>query len=268
MESGPLAAGVCDANVDALSPPSCAADRVPDPEEPPTGSDRDHDVAVAIVDTLEDVAMGGGESVGSAGSTVAAGSSQDGSIRCVLNLSQSSGAGSESASVSASVSESALTARLSSPTMKMTGAGAGVGGRFGAGEGKEMATDPQGTIRGGVASAAAVGDKGDCESTSLRCHPEFLDGSGPRRSGHFWEKKQTSADVEVDTTVRQLLNVREVMKAPPSPGDGGDNVHWRAVPSLREIWETEVRGVTFRRGVRRNSLSAPSIDFFLSSRPH
>lgn len=55
----------------------------------------------------------------------------------------------------------------------------------------------------------------------------------------YWLKKQTSCDLEFDSTVQQLLNVLDVMTALPSPLEERQKIHWRAVPSLREIWEQE-----------------------------
>ena len=54
-----------------------------------------------------------------------------------------------------------------------------------------------------------------------------------------WLKKQTSCDVEFDTTVENLLNIHDVMTELPSPLEERQKIHWRAVPSLREIWEQE-----------------------------
>ena len=55
----------------------------------------------------------------------------------------------------------------------------------------------------------------------------------------YWLKKETSCDLEFDTTVHKILNVLDVMKELPSPLEERQKVHWRAVPSLREIWEQE-----------------------------
>merc|ERR1712238_588070 len=51
-----------------------------------------------------------------------------------------------------------------------------------------------------------------------------------------WEKKETSCEIEIDTTVTNILNVHDVLTS--LPGDD-QNIHWRAVPSLREIWDEE-----------------------------
>jgi len=70
-----------------------------------------------------------------------------------------------------------------------------------------------------------------------------------------WLKKQTSCELEFDSTVQQLLNVVDVMTELPSPLEERQKVHWRAVPSLREIWEQERK---------RMSLLLPPENDFLS----
>lgn len=54
-----------------------------------------------------------------------------------------------------------------------------------------------------------------------------------------WLRKQSSCDLEFDCTVEQLLDVLDVMTELPQNPDERQKVHWRAVPSLREIWEQE-----------------------------
>jgi hypothetical protein len=54
-----------------------------------------------------------------------------------------------------------------------------------------------------------------------------------------WLKKHTSCDLEFDTTVENILNIRDVMTELPSPLEERQKIHWRAVPSLKEIWEQE-----------------------------
>jgi hypothetical protein len=68
-----------------------------------------------------------------------------------------------------------------------------------------------------------------------------------------WLKKQTSCDLEFDTTVENILNVHDVMTELPSPLEERQKIHWRAVPSLREIWEQERK--------RMKVLLAPDKDF-------
>jgi len=70
-----------------------------------------------------------------------------------------------------------------------------------------------------------------------------------------WLKKQTSCELEFDSTVQQLLNVVDVMTELPSPLEERQKIHWRAVPSLREIWEQERK---------RMSLLLPPENDFLS----
>ncbi|KAL7540342.1 hypothetical protein ACHAXR_011801 [Thalassiosira sp. AJA248-18] len=62
---------------------------------------------------------------------------------------------------------------------------------------------------------------------------------GGAKLDEYWVKKQTCCDVELDSTVQQLLNVLDVMTELPSPLEERQKIHWRAVPSLREIWEQE-----------------------------
>lgn len=50
-------------------------------------------------------------------------------------------------------------------------------------------------------------------------------------------KKISSCDVEMDCTVDDILNRDAVMKTMPE--DDKDDIHWRAVPSLQEIWKEE-----------------------------
>eukprot|EP00804_Cyclotella_cryptica_P015105 CCRYP_000678-RA/>CCRYP_000678-RA protein AED:0.04 eAED:0.04 QI:194/1/1/1/0.90/0.83/12/2203/2174 len=68
-----------------------------------------------------------------------------------------------------------------------------------------------------------------------------------------WLKKQTSCDLEFDTTVQNILNVNDVMTDLPSRLEERQKIHWRAVPSLREIWEQERK----RMGI----LLSPEKDF-------
>ncbi len=70
-----------------------------------------------------------------------------------------------------------------------------------------------------------------------------------------WLKKQSSCDLEFDCTVQQLLDVLDVMTELPQNLDERQKVYWRAVPSLREIWEQERK---------RMSLLLPPENDFLS----
>ncbi|KAL7553101.1 hypothetical protein ACHAWF_016353, partial [Thalassiosira exigua] len=73
------------------------------------------------------------------------------------------------------------------------------------------------------------------------------------RTDRHWLKKQTCCDVELDCTVRELLDVRDVMTELPSPLEERQKIHWRAVPSLREVWEQERE--------RMSALLPPENDF-------
>jgi hypothetical protein len=53
----------------------------------------------------------------------------------------------------------------------------------------------------------------------------------------IWSKKETSCDIEFDCFVDQIMNTRTVITSKQK----NDSVHWRAVPSLREIWRQERR---------------------------
>ena len=74
-----------------------------------------------------------------------------------------------------------------------------------------------------------------------------------RVNSRQWLKKQTSCDLEFDTTVEHILNVLDVMTDLPSPLEERQKIHWRAVPSLREIWEQERK--------RMKVLLSPDKDF-------
>jgi hypothetical protein len=54
-----------------------------------------------------------------------------------------------------------------------------------------------------------------------------------------WAKKETSCDVELDIMVQDILNVNDVITELPDDSDERQKLHWRAVPSLREIWKQE-----------------------------
>jgi hypothetical protein len=54
-------------------------------------------------------------------------------------------------------------------------------------------------------------------------------------------QKMTSCDVELDIGVSSILNVRDVMTDLPDAWEERQQIHWRAVPSLREIWSQERR---------------------------
>lgn len=67
----------------------------------------------------------------------------------------------------------------------------------------------------------------------------------------FCIKKETSCGIELDVSVEAILNVFSVMT--DIGEEDKDIVHWRAVPSLKEIWQEERR--------RMSKLVPPSNDF-------
>ena len=73
-------------------------------------------------------------------------------------------------------------------------------------------------------------DKNDEEDFTSFCYlrPNF---SPPQ--------KNTTCDVEIDCTVHEISNVDDVLTTMPSDQDENDEIQWRAVPSLREIWKEE-----------------------------
>ena len=73
-------------------------------------------------------------------------------------------------------------------------------------------------------------DKNDEEDFTSFCYlrPNF---SPPQ--------KNTTCDVEIDCTVHEISNVDDVLTTMPSDQDESDEIQWRAVPSLREIWKEE-----------------------------
>jgi len=65
--------------------------------------------------------------------------------------------------------------------------------------------------------------------------------------------KDTTCDVELDVSVDHILNVLDVMTKLPETKEEREKVHWRAVPSLREIWKEE--------RLRMSKLLPPELDF-------
>jgi len=60
----------------------------------------------------------------------------------------------------------------------------------------------------------------------------------------FWTRRETSCDIEADTTVHNISNVTQILR--PDDDNAKDHtIHWRAVPSLREIWEEEKRRMEY-----------------------
>jgi hypothetical protein len=74
-----------------------------------------------------------------------------------------------------------------------------------------------------------------------------------------WCAKETSCDVEIDITVEAIRNVDDVMTDLPGSDEDRQKIHWRAVPSLREIWREERR--------RMAKLLPPQHDFLSASTP-
>ena len=59
------------------------------------------------------------------------------------------------------------------------------------------------------------------------------------RTEQYWTRCESSCDVELDTTASHLLNINDVMTSLPADTIERSHIHWRAVPSLREIWQLE-----------------------------
>ena len=93
----------------------------------------------------------------------------------------------------------------------------------------------------------------ECTSGIQIKSPEINKEENPSTNEPFWAKKETSCDVEIDVYVTDTLNVKSIMKALPEDDGDSRNIHWRAVPSLREIWQEERR--------RMAKLLAPKDDF-------
>ena len=76
-----------------------------------------------------------------------------------------------------------------------------------------------------------------CDDTKY-CPYSFV---GLRPEDQFWTTKESLCDVELDASCTDLMNVQDVMTSLPDDPTERARVHWRAVPSLREIWELERR---------------------------
>lgn len=68
-------------------------------------------------------------------------------------------------------------------------------------------------------------------------------------------QKRTSCDVELDIHVSSILNVLEVMTDLPDEWEAKQQIHWRAVPSLKEIWSQERRRMAKLLRPQHNFLS-------------
>ena len=69
----------------------------------------------------------------------------------------------------------------------------------------------------------------------------------------FWSRKETSCDVELDVSVNQIMNVEKIITDLPESEQEREQIHWRAVPSLKEIWRQE--------RMRMSRLLSPKDDF-------
>eukprot|EP00978_Attheya_sp_CCMP212_P005618 scaffold12580_cov55-Attheya_sp.AAC.8 len=98
-------------------------------------------------------------------------------------------------------------------------------------------------------------------SDSPGFNPENIDKDSSVFSGdQYWTRKETSCDVEFDTSVHQILNVHNVMTSLPDTPEERDQIHWRAVPSLHEIWEQERTRMSTLLPPQHDFLSHPSND--------
>ena len=117
--------------------------------------------------------------------------------------------------------------------------------------GEPSVTDINATPSDPIAIAEGLGGGDDTKY----CPYSFV---GLRRDDQFWAAKESLCDVELDASSTELLNIRDVMTSLPDDPVERARVHWRAVPSLREIWELERR--------RMASLLSEEDDF-LNSKP-
>ena len=69
-------------------------------------------------------------------------------------------------------------------------------------------------------------------------------------------KRQTSCDIELDCDAADILNVESVMTSLPSEQEAADEIQWRAVPSLQEIWKQERLRMSKLLPLEQNFLSA------------
>ena len=84
-------------------------------------------------------------------------------------------------------------------------------------------------------------------------HSKHMDSMSPA-------EKATSCDVDLDTHVSNIANQFDIMVNLPTQYDDRQRVHWRAVPSLHEIWKQERR--------RMSKLLPPQEDFLSHSSPN
>jgi hypothetical protein len=109
------------------------------------------------------------------------------------------------------------------------------------------------------------GADGFDEAGTLRTDPEDSRRIANIVSRDLIRKKQTSCDLELDISVFSILNVFEVMTDLPDDWEARQQIHWRAVPSLREIWSQERRRMAkllkpqddFLSGAERSEINRP-----------
>jgi hypothetical protein len=70
-------------------------------------------------------------------------------------------------------------------------------------------------------------------------------------------KRTTSCDVELDIDVASISNRLDIMTRLPSQWEERQRIHWRAVPSLREIWNQERRRMSQLLPPKEDFLSGP-----------
>ena len=73
---------------------------------------------------------------------------------------------------------------------------------------------------------------------------------------NFPVEKESTCDVELDVCVDQIINIDDIMTEASSEEEENEEIHWRAVPSLREIWKDERR--------RMRQILAPAHNFLSS----
>jgi len=71
----------------------------------------------------------------------------------------------------------------------------------------------------------------------------LLSGKVLNEDKQWWLKKETSSEVEIDTTISEIMNVNDIMTPFDMVGDSApekeSEIFWRAVPSLYELWQEE-----------------------------
>ena len=90
------------------------------------------------------------------------------------------------------------------------------------------------------------------------CSEQETTKSAPPHVDRFWTRKETCCDLELDVTVEQILNIKSVMTSLPEDEEERQKIHWRAVPSLREIWRKERQRMQKLLPPKDDFLSHPS----------